>query len=507
MMFFEFAQNLNEFYCRFDRNDVQKCNQWLDELIPRESIPRSDRLLLDVDKVRRVLDSVKTNKSMGPDGLSGKILNSCSQQLSLVFCKLFQWSLDTSKVPNIWKSATIIPIPKVPKPTVLNDFRPVALTPVIMKCFEKLVKEILIGETQEHQDPLQFAYRNKRCVDDALTYLLHTVIKHLEQAGSYVRILYVDFSSAFNTIVPQFLIEKLHNVMEVNPYLSLWIGDFMFNRSQKVRVGEVFSDSRTLNVGAPQGCVLSPILFTLLTNDSPVSPSCHIVKYADDTCVVGLINNNNEMAYRNCVDEFVEWCQQTSLILNTTKTKEMIVDFRKVGIEEHEKLYIGGDDIERVSEYKYLGTIIDDKLNWNENTTKIQSKGNQRLYFLRKLKSFNVRSQTLVLFYQSVIQSVLCFSAVAWFCGLTGKNRSKLERIVAQASKVSGVPLQQLEELVQSAVLARLDIIMKDQSHPLHGEVVINRSGRLRLPKVKTERYRQSFFITACKLFNSKFSR
>ena len=449
------------------------------------------------------MESIKTNKSMGPDGLSGKLLKSCSQQLSHVFCKLFQRSLDTSQVPNIWKCAIIIPIPKVPKPTTLNDYRPVALTPVIMKCFEKIVKEILIVQTKEHQDPFQFAYRSKRCVDDALTYLLHTVIKHLEQINSYVRVLYADFSSAFNTIVPQFLIEKLHHVMKVNPYLSLWIGNFMSNRSQRVRLGEVVSDSRTLNVGAPQGCVLSPILFTLLTSDSPVNPSCHTVKYADDTCVVGLISNNEETAYRKSVDKFVEWCQQISLILNTRKTKEMIFDFRKVGKREHEKIFIGGDAIEQVSEYKYLGTVIDDKLSWDENTKKLQSKGNQRLYFLRKLRSFNVRSQTLALFYQSIIQSVICFSSVAWFRGLTGKNKSKLTRIVSQASKITGMPMQQLEDIVQSALLT----IMTDESHPLHDEVTVNRSGRLRLPKVRTERYRQSFFITACKDFNSKFNR
>ena len=203
------------------------------------------------------------------------------------------------------------------------------------------MKESLIEETKEYHDPFQFAYRSKRCVDDALTYLLHTIIKHLEQTKSYVRVLYIDFSSAFNTIVPQFLIEKLHNVMKVNPYLSLWICDFMTNRLQRIRLGEVVSDSRTLNVGAAQGCVLSPILFTLLASDSPISQSCNIVKYADDTCILGLISNNEETAYRTCVDKFVEWCQKTSLVLNTKKTKEMIFDFRKTGTREHETINIG----------------------------------------------------------------------------------------------------------------------------------------------------------------------
>ena len=185
----------------------------------------------------------------------------------------------------------------------------------------------------------------------------------------------------------------------------------------------------------------------------------------------------------------------------------MIFDFRKIGKDNQETISIGGDTIEQVSEYKYLGTIIDDKLRWDANTKKIQSKGNQRLYFLRKLRSFNVKSETLALFYQSVIQSVMCFSSVAWFNSLTEKNKSKLTRVVSQASKIIGIPVQHLDDIVQSALLSRLDIVLKDESHPLHDEVTVNRSGRIRLPKVKTERYRRSFLIASCKAFNSRFNR
>ena len=69
------------------------------------------------------------------------------------------------------------------------------------------------------------------------------------------------------------------------------------------------------------------------------------------------------------------------------------------------------------------------------------------------------------------------------------------------------MPMQQLEDIVQTALLARLDIILQDESHPLHDEVFVNRSGRIRLPRVKTERFRQSFLFAACKAFNSKFNR
>ncbi len=90
------------------------------------------------------------------------------------------------------------------------------------------------------------------------------------------------------------------------------------------------SNSITLNVGAPQGCVLSPLLYSLYTHDCVSShSSTSIVKFADDTVVLGLVSNNDEAAYLHEVERLTSWCQDNCLSLNVSKTKELIVDFRK----------------------------------------------------------------------------------------------------------------------------------------------------------------------------------
>ena len=113
-----------------------------------------------------------------------------------------------------------------------------------------------------HLDPLQFAYQAKRGTDDAVSCLLHKLLEHLDTAGNYARILFVDFSSAFNTIQRHIMIQKLQN-LDVPIVLTRWLFDFLSNRPQCVRVGEQFSPIMVTNTGAPQGCVLSPFLFIL----------------------------------------------------------------------------------------------------------------------------------------------------------------------------------------------------------------------------------------------------
>ena len=91
-------------------------------------------------------------------------------QLAVPFTSLFNWSMKDHKLPSLWKTSEIVPTPKKPKVTVLNDLRPVALTSVIVKCFEKLILSRLLPAVYPHQDPFQFAYKSKRSVDDAIAY-------------------------------------------------------------------------------------------------------------------------------------------------------------------------------------------------------------------------------------------------------------------------------------------------------------------------------------------------
>ncbi|KAJ8353266.1 hypothetical protein SKAU_G00208330 [Synaphobranchus kaupii] len=179
--------------------------------------------------------------------------------------------------------------------------------------------------------------------------VLHTTLSHLDsRKGGYVRLLFIDYSSAFNTIVPTRLAGKLIE-LGLNTPLCAWILDFLTDRPQVVRVGRHTSNPLTLNTGSPQGCVLSPLLYSLYTHDCVARFSSNtIIKFADDTVVVGLISNNDEKAYLEEVADLSLWCQDNSLLLNVTKTKELIVDFRRTQQQRtYSPLEINGNTVER----------------------------------------------------------------------------------------------------------------------------------------------------------------
>ena len=183
-------------------------------------------------------------------------------------------------------------------------------------------------------DPLQFTYRPNRSTDDTISITLHIALSHLDKRNTYVRMLFIYYSSAFNTIVPTKLITKLRT-LGLNASLCNWILDFLTGLPQMVRVGNNTFAMLILNTGAPQGCVRSPHLYSMSTHDCMAKHDSNtIIKFADDTTVVGLITDNDETAYREEVRELAVWCKENNLSFNVSETKELIVDYRKRRAEQ-----------------------------------------------------------------------------------------------------------------------------------------------------------------------------
>ncbi|KAI4873031.1 hypothetical protein NFI96_008738 [Prochilodus magdalenae] len=254
---------------------------------------------------------------------------------------------------------------------------------------ERLLLNHLRPQVHHAEDPLQFAYREK----------------------------------------PLLLRDKLMK-MEVDMHLVTWITDYLTGRPQHVRIRDCSSDTVISSTGAPQGTVLSPVLFTLYTSDFKYnSELCHMQKFSDDTAIVGCVRNGQEREYRSLVEDFVEWCTTNHLKLNITKTKEMCIDFRR-SRPSQQPISINGVDVEVVRSYRYLGVHLDERLDWSVNTDIVYKKAQSRLYFLRRLGSFRICQKLLLMFYQSVVASVLFYAVVCWGGSISKRDAGRLDRLI-----------------------------------------------------------------------------
>ncbi|KAI3351361.1 hypothetical protein L3Q82_005900 [Scortum barcoo] len=205
-----------------------------------------------------------------------------------------------------------------------------------MKCFERIVlkhiKDIIpAGLDQYHQ----FAYRENRSTEDAVSIALHTALTHLQLPNTYV----------CEDAICGLQLSLQH------------------------------SDPRQADTEAPQpGTALIAVPLDQGTS-SPTGLRCDCsaihstnTKFADDTTVVGLISDNDETHYREEIQHLTQWCSNNNLVLNTIKTKEVIVDYRRSRRTEHAPLLIHGEAVERVNNIKFLGIHITSDLIWSMNT-------------------------------------------------------------------------------------------------------------------------------------------
>ena len=454
----------------------------------------SNRIVIDPIRIQSIFNHVCTKKSTGPDSISALLLKACAEELTPAWCPIFQRSVDSHTVPALWKKSTIVPVAKKPCPADNNDFRPVALTSIVMKSFEKYMLSVLKAEVNLALDPYQFAYRQGRGTDDAINSITHFTVKHLECPKAYARILFIDFSSAFNTLQPHLLISKLRQ-MSVNPFLIKWYFSFLTNRSQQVRVNNILSECKSISTGAPQGCVSSPVLFTLYTNDCTNShPGNLVFKFSDDTAILSLLHKDSSTSvYFSEIENFVQWCDAHHLTLNVNKTKELVLDPRLEG--DHSPVVIHDSPIEQVSSYKYLGVHLDDTFSWSVHVESLCSRLQQRLYFLRRLRVYGVDKSIMFLFYQAVLESLVRYGMSSWYGNLTAKLKTKLARLVHTAMKVIGKSdYQTLQSIYQQTVFRQAQRI--DPFHILHSEYD-------RVPHCKLNRFKNSFVPTSITFLNN----
>jgi hypothetical protein len=216
--------------------------------------------------------------------------------------------------------------------------------------------------------------------------MIHNWLFHLDSPDKHIRLLFLDYTKAFDRIGHNVLISKLID-NGVRRSLIPWIISFLSNSRQCVRLGGATSDWLAVTAGVPQGTKLGPIIFFIMINDLkiPSLGNTGTWKFMDDVFISESLSRNSESHMQNHLDEVNTWADNNLMKLNPKKCKEMHVCFLKER-PTLERLNLRGYPLEIVSHHKVLGLVIKDNLKWNWHIAMIVKKASKRFHTRTGLK-------------------------------------------------------------------------------------------------------------------------
>ena len=382
----------------------------------------------DVAKHLRNLDP---NKSTGADQIPARLLRECHDELLLPLKLLFNRSLQEGLVPDIWKCANVTPIFKKGSKCEAGNYRPISLTSVVIKIFERILRDKITSFLDEHNLILdtQHGFRNKRsCLTNLLEFYNYVFSNSDERIPS--DIIYLDFQKAFDTVPHKRLLIKL-KAHGIGAQLCLWIENWLTNRKQRVVINGEASDWLQVSSGVPQGSVLGPLLFLIYINDLDCGITSNISKFADDTKVGGkaLTNGDCEVIQRD-LDTLSTWSDKWLLKFNKDKCKVM-----HIGYNNEKQIYkLQGQNLIKVDEEKDLGVIVKSDLKSGSQCLAASRKANTILGFIAR--NFECKTPDVITrLYTSLVRPHLEY-AVQFWSPYFQKDEKKLESVQRRATKL-----------------------------------------------------------------------
>ena len=280
------------------------------------------------------------------------------------------------------KIAKIIPMNKSEDRYSINNYRLISILPFFSKLFERLMYNRLLDYVNANNIlyPNQFGFREKHSTYMALLKLIDDILKEIDNNNFSIGV-FIDLSKAFDTINHDILIKKL-NSYGIRSIALEWLKNYLTNRLQYVSINYMDSSFLPITCSVPQGSILSPLLFILYFNDIvSTSNLAKFIIFADDTNL--FFKHKDLETLINIIHteivKIVSWFKINKPSLNIKKTNFIIFSpKRKLIPPNNLQLLIDNVSIEQVDKTKFLGVVINSKLNWNikhyaQKSTKIQA--------------------------------------------------------------------------------------------------------------------------------------
>ena len=358
-----------------------------------------------------------------------------ARPLSGPLTDLFNFSLTTGKVPNLWKQANVTPVFKKNEPSDVANYRPISLLNTIGKVLETIIHKYVFNFLNDHQifTTLQSGFVPGDSTVNQLVEIYNTFCQALDE-GKEVRAIFCDISKAFDRVWHKGLLFKLNSV-GISGSLLQWFTDYLDNRKQRVVIPGVWSDWSLVKAGVPQGSILGPLLFLLYINDIVENINSSVRLFADDTSLYIIVDNPTQAAYQLNSDllKIHQWATKWLVTFNPSKSESVIFS-RKRNKTEHPNIFMDRQPIQEVNSHKHLGIFFSSDCTWHEHLEYIKCKAWARLNVMRKLK-FKLDRKSLQTIYFTFIRPILEYADVVWN-NCTQYEINELDKIQNEAARI-----------------------------------------------------------------------
>ncbi len=367
-------------------------------------------------EIIKIVSKLKSKSSAGHDGISNILLKSIVREISEPLANVFNKSLESGIFPNEMKFAEVIPVYKAKEKHLLTNYRPVSLLPVISKILKKIVHNRLYSFLIKNEllYKSQFGFKHNHSTADAILEFVGKIVKGFEK-GDYTLALFLDLSKAFDTLQHSTLLRKMEN-FGVRGMALKWFKSYLSERKMYVKYGNKISETRPLEYGVPQGSVLGPLCFILLTNDlaQSIQKSSSIL-FADDTTIYASGKNVRHLveSIKHDLNILVDWFRANKLSLNLNKTNFVLFRPKAKKCDTGISLSFGDVEIKQEKVTKFLGVYLDECLNWDTHIKHVCSKMSKNLYLLNSVKHY-LPTWSLKNLYFAYINSHMVYGLSIW---------------------------------------------------------------------------------------------
>ena len=379
------AEKANIIHEQFDSvfsNPIPKIMHIFDN---KSRLPNIHRIIINRSGLLKLLLNINVHKADGPDGVPGKLLKICANELVDIYKLIFQTSIDQGIVPPDWKEANVVPLFKKGDKKNAENYRPISLTSLSCKLLEHVVHSNIMGHLDKFEvlDNAQHGFRKRRSCATQLISTLDEFADCLKKKEQIDAIL-LDFSKAFDKVDHEGLLMKLEHLGIRHSLLS-WCKSFLVGRSQKVLVDGMASNPKPVLSGVPQGTVLGPLFFLVYINDisGGLNKGTKLKLFADDSFLYRTIRSvGDTILLQNDLNTLEAWGVKWKMVFHPGKCQHLRITNKKKIIPAQYSIL--GTAIEETESAKYLGVVIDSKLKFKQQYQEINKKANSILALLRR---------------------------------------------------------------------------------------------------------------------------